>query len=154
MKASHTSSTILISGLYRKRWDFSTRSLDIPRDMRLRPLFRAIRNAPSMQTALLVPTPNGRGMVDKNSFGVGSTYRGLAFVCQRERRAMLCGYPFQVDITGGGAALTCGEIAEGSFRATKTYCLPTHKVQNSMIPIEIGTFGRWDTVFHNRRTWW
>jgi hypothetical protein len=59
-------------------------------------------------------------MVDKNSFGVGSKYRGLGFVCQRERRPMLCGYPFQVDITGVGAALACGEIAEGSFRAIKT----------------------------------
>jgi hypothetical protein len=31
------------------------------------------------------------------------------------------GYPFQADMTKGGAALTRGEIAEGSLRAIKTY---------------------------------
>jgi hypothetical protein len=79
---------------------------------------------------------------------------GISLCVSRGKAAQPCGYPFQADITGGGAALICGEKAEGSFRAIKTYWLPTHKVQDSMIPMETGIFGRWGTVSHNQRTWW
>ena len=71
-----------------------------------------------------------------------------------QKVAQLCAYPFHADITGWGAALTRGEIAEGPLRAIKTYWLPAHKVQNAMIPTETGTVAQWGTVCHNQKTWW